>query len=131
MGDIKRIWFDEDNDSATWDDPQPPYAPFVRATDHEAQAAEQLQGAVEAVETALADPPPAPEPQVCQTSFARGWIAARRAALDALGEQYAAKEDASQPRWVVGGCYEENRLRLISGRALGVHEQLTLVEASE
>jgi hypothetical protein len=41
------------------------------------------------------------------------------------------EEDTSQSRWVVGGCYEDNRLRLIEGRALGVHEQLTLVEASE
>jgi hypothetical protein len=45
------------------------------------------RGAVVAVETALDDPPPAPEPQICQTSFARGWIAARRAALDALRGQ--------------------------------------------
>jgi hypothetical protein len=47
------------------------------------------------------------------------------------GGQYVAKEDAAQSCWVVGGCYEENRLRLIEGRALGAHEQLTLVEASE
>jgi hypothetical protein len=49
----------------------------------------------------------------------------------AAGGQYAEKEGFVQPRWVVGGCYEENRLRLIEGRALGAHEQLTLVEARE
>jgi hypothetical protein len=47
------------------------------------------------------------------------------------GSRPASDEDAAQPRWVVGGCYEDNRLRLIEGRALGAHEQLTLVEASE
>jgi hypothetical protein len=54
-------------------------------------------------------------------------------ALKALGvsRPVSNEEDASQSRWVVGGCYEDNRLRLIEGRALGVHEQLTLVEASE
>jgi hypothetical protein len=80
-------------------------------------------------------------PKLWAIQFSTGWqyTPSEEAAKDAdrqglpvveyIGAATPVAEDyINQSSWVIGGCYEDNRLRLIKGRVLDAYEDLVVVD---